>query len=114
MRVLGINAICCDPAAAPVVDGESVAAVGRERISRHGQGPVPFAAWELPEVPEVSASWCLAEGGMTAGDVDVVAHSSHPALILHAAESAGERRAPTPDAESAAGPGSYPVRRPSS
>ena len=71
MRVLGINAIYHDPAAALVVDGEIVAAAEEERFSRrkHGKRPVPFSAWELPEQ---SAAWCLAEGGLTAADVDVV------------------------------------------
>ena len=51
MRVLGINAIFHDPAAALVIDGEIVAAAEEERFSRrkHGKRPVPFSAWELPE-----------------------------------------------------------------
>ena len=58
MRVLGINAIYHDPAAALVVDGEIVAAGEEERFSRrkHGKRPVPFSAWELPEQ---AAAWCL-------------------------------------------------------
>ncbi len=61
MRVLGINAIFHDPAAALIVDGRVVAAAEEERFSRrkHGKRPVPFAAWELPEL---SAAWCLARG----------------------------------------------------
>ncbi|HEY7101945.1 MAG TPA: carbamoyltransferase C-terminal domain-containing protein [Mycobacteriales bacterium] len=79
MRVLGINAIYHDPAAALVVDGEIVAAAEEERFSRrkHGKRPVPFSAWELPEK---SAAWCLAEGGLTAADVDAVTYSFDPAL----------------------------------
>ena len=51
MRVLGINAVFHDPAAALVVDGAIVAAAEEERFSRrkHGKRPVPFSAWELPE-----------------------------------------------------------------
>jgi hypothetical protein len=47
MRVLGINAVFHDPAAALVVDGRVVAAAEEERFSRrkHGKRPVPFAAW---------------------------------------------------------------------
>ena len=65
MKVLGINAIFHDPAAALVVDGQVVAAAEEERFSRrkHGKRPVPFAAWELPEL---SAAWCLAEAGLPA------------------------------------------------
>ena len=85
MRVLGINAIYHDPAAALVVDGEIVAAAEEERFSRrkHGKRPVPFSAWELPEQ---SAAWCLAEGGLTAADVDVVTYSFDPALARPAEE----------------------------
>ena len=52
MRILGVNAVYHDPAAALVVDGEVVAAAEEERFSRrkHGKRPVPFAAWELPEL----------------------------------------------------------------
>jgi carbamoyltransferase len=85
VRVLGINAIYHDPAAALVVDGEVVAAAEEERFSRrkHGKRPVPFAAWELPEQ---AAAWCLAEAGLTAADVDVVTYSFDPALVRPPAE----------------------------
>jgi carbamoyltransferase len=85
VRVLGINAIYHDPAAALVVDGEIVAAAEEERFSRrkHGKRPVPFSAWELPEK---SAAWCLAEGGLTAADVDVVTYSFDPELARPAEE----------------------------
>lgn len=80
MRVLGINAVYHDPAAALVIDGDIVAAAEEERFSRrkHGKRPVPFAAWELPEL---AARWCLAEAGLTAADVDVVTYSFDPALV---------------------------------
>jgi carbamoyltransferase len=85
MRVLGINAIFHDPAAALVVDGQVVAAAEEERFSRrkHGKRPVPFAAWELPEL---SAAWCLREAGLTPGDLDAVAYSFDPGLCRDAAE----------------------------
>ena len=80
MRVLGVNAIYHDPAAALVVDGEVVAAAEEERFSRrkHGKRPAPFAAWELPEL---SARWCLERAGLTAADLDVVTYSYDPALV---------------------------------
>src|ERR671916_310490 len=64
MRVLGVNAVFHDPAAALVVDGQVVAAAEEERFTRrkHGKLPVPFATWELPEQ---SAAWCLAEAGLS-------------------------------------------------
>jgi carbamoyltransferase len=79
MRVLGINAIFHDPAAALVVDGKVVAAAEEERFSRrkHGKRPVPFSAWELPEL---SAAWCLEQAGLKPGDLDAVAYSFDPEL----------------------------------
>jgi carbamoyltransferase len=79
MRVLGINALYHDPAAALVVDGEIVAAGEEERFSRrkHGKRPVPFAAWELPEQ---AAAWCLEQAGLTPADLDAVTYSFDPAL----------------------------------
>jgi carbamoyltransferase len=83
VRVLGINAIFHDPAAALVVDGEIVAAAEEERFSRrkHGKAPVPFAAWELPER---SAAWCLAAGGIAPEQLDAVAYSYDPSLVADA------------------------------
>jgi carbamoyltransferase len=85
MRVLGINAIFHDPAAALIVDGHVVAAAEEERFSRrkHGKRPVPFAAWELPEL---AAAWCLSAGGLRPGDLDAVAYSFDPGLSRDAAE----------------------------
>jgi carbamoyltransferase len=85
MRVLGINALFHDPAAALVIDGQMVAAAEEERFSRrkHGKRPVPFAAWELPEQ---AALWCLAQAGLRPGDLDAVAYSFDPSLCRPAAE----------------------------
>src|SRR3954468_9812275 len=85
MRVLGINAIFHDPSAALVVDGRVVAAAEEERFSRrkHGKRPVPFSAWELPEL---SAAWCLEEAGLRPGDLDAVAYSFDPGLTTDSAE----------------------------
>src|SRR6478752_9899755 len=79
MRVLGVNAIFHDPSAAVIVDGEIVAAAEEERCSRrkHGKRPVPFAAWELPEL---SMRWCLDKAGLRPEDLDAVAYSFDPAL----------------------------------
>ncbi|MEU6738572.1 carbamoyltransferase family protein [Streptosporangium sandarakinum] len=81
MRFLGINAIFHDPAAALVVDGEVVAAAEEERFSRrkHGKRPVPFSAWELPER---AAAWCLARAGLRPEDLDAVAYSYDPDLVV--------------------------------
>jgi carbamoyltransferase len=83
MRVLGINALFHDPAAALVVDGKTVAAAEEERFSRrkHGKRPVPFSAWELPEQ---AARWCLKRAGLRPQDLDAVAYSYDPAQALPA------------------------------
>jgi carbamoyltransferase len=85
MRVLGINAVFHDPAAAVVVDGKVVAAAEEERFSRrkHGKRPVPFAAWELPEQ---SARWCLDRAGVRPEDLDAVGYSFDPRLCRPAEE----------------------------
>ncbi|PWR13410.1 carbamoyltransferase [Micromonospora sicca] len=85
MRVLGINAIFHDPAAALLVDGTVVAAAEEERFSRrkHGKRPVPFSAWELPEL---SAAWCLASAGIDVDSLDAVAYSFDPGLCRDAAD----------------------------
>ncbi|MFD5255485.1 carbamoyltransferase [Streptomyces bobili] len=79
MRVLGINALFHDPAAALVMDGRIVAATEEERFSRrkHGKRPVPFSAWELPEL---SARWCLERAGLAPSELDAVAYSYDPDL----------------------------------
>jgi carbamoyltransferase len=79
MRILGVNAVFHDPAAALVVDGRIVAAAEEERFSRrkHGKSPVPFSTWELPEQ---AIRWCLAEGGIAPEQLDAVAYSYDPAL----------------------------------
>ncbi|MEV7808655.1 carbamoyltransferase C-terminal domain-containing protein [Microbispora sp. NPDC088329] len=83
MRFLGINAIFHDPAAALVVDGEVIAAAEEERFSRrkHGKRPVPFSAWELPEL---AAAWCLEQAGLRPEDLDGVAYSYDPELVVPA------------------------------
>ena len=80
MRILGINAIFHDPAAALVIDGQIVAAAEEERFNRrkHGKRPVPFSAWELPEQ---SARWCLDVAGIGPQELDAVAYSYDPALV---------------------------------
>jgi carbamoyltransferase len=79
MRVLGVNAVFHDPAAALVVDGHIVAAAEEERFSRrkHGKPSVAFATWELPEQ---SMRWCLQQAALEPGDLDAVAYSYDPAL----------------------------------
>src|SRR3954466_23882 len=81
MKVLGLNAVFHDPAAALLVDGVAVAAAEEERFSRrkHGKAPVAFSTWELPEQ---SMAWCLEHAGVTPADLDAVAYSYEPALAI--------------------------------
>lgn len=82
MRVLGVNAVFHDPAAALVVDGRVVAAAEEERFTRrkHGKEPVPFSAWEQPAA---AAAWCLEQAGLTPADLDAVGWSYDPDLVEH-------------------------------
>jgi carbamoyltransferase len=84
VKVLGINALFHDPAAALVVDGVTLAAAEEERFSRrkHGHRPVPFAAWEMPEL---AARWCLESAGLEPGELDAVTYSFDPARTRPAA-----------------------------
>src|SRR3954469_21490385 len=79
--VLGINAVFHDPAAALVVDGETIAAAEEERFSRrkHGKPPVAFSTWELPEQ---AIAFCLREAGLTPADLDAVAYSYDPDVAV--------------------------------
>ena len=79
MKVLGVNAVFHDPAAALVIDGELVAAAEEERFSRrkHGKPPVAFSTWELPEE---AARWCLEHAGIAPSELDAVAYSYDPSL----------------------------------
>jgi carbamoyltransferase len=80
VRVLGINAVFHDPAAALIVDGHIVAAAEEERFSRrkHGKRPVPFSAWEQPSA---AAAWCLGHAGLSPDEVDLVGFSYDPRLV---------------------------------
>src|SRR3954471_18877161 len=80
MRVLGVNALFHDPAAALVVDGTVVAAAEEERFSRrkHGKRPVAFSPWEPPEQ---AGRWGLEGAGLEPGGLDAVASSYDPGLV---------------------------------
>lgn len=85
MRILGINAVFHDSAAALVVDGHVVAAAEEERFSRrkHGKSAVPFSTWELPVE---AARWCLAQAGIEPSEIDAVGYSYDPRLMQGCAD----------------------------
>jgi carbamoyltransferase len=71
MKILGISAHYHDSAAALVVDGQPVAAVQEERLSRRkNDAAFPLAAIE----------WCLEAGGIEAEDLDAVVFYERPML----------------------------------
>src|SRR5689334_6033099 len=81
MDTLGINAAYHDPAACLVRDGRVIAAAEEERFThiKHGKRPVPFSTWELPYH---AIDFCLRETGIRLVDVDHVAYSYDPYLLL--------------------------------
>jgi carbamoyltransferase len=81
MYTLGINAAFHDPAACLVKDGVVLAAVEEERLNhiKHGKRPIPFSTWELPFN---AIEYCLREAGIQLVDVDHVAYSFDPRLLL--------------------------------
>ena len=81
MYTLGINAVYHDCAACLVHDGKVVAAVEEERFTKvkHGKRPLPFTTWQLPFH---AIDYCLKEAGIALTDVDHVAYSYAPALLL--------------------------------
>ncbi len=81
MYTLGINAAFHDPAACLVQDGVVIAAAEDERFThiKHGKRPVPFSTWELPFH---AIDFCLKQAGIDLKDVDHVAYSFDPAILL--------------------------------
>src|SRR5215204_6517459 len=81
MYTLGINAVYHDPAACLVRDGHVIAAAEDERFThiKHGKRPIPFTTWELPFH---AIDYCLREAGMEMREVDHVAYSYDPYLLL--------------------------------
>ncbi|HVL35623.1 MAG TPA: carbamoyltransferase N-terminal domain-containing protein, partial [Burkholderiales bacterium] len=81
MITLGINAVYHDPAACLVRDGRVLAAAEEERFTRikHGKRPLPFTTWELPYH---AIDYCLATADIDLTEVDQVAYSFNPKLLL--------------------------------
>src|ERR671933_504231 len=81
MRTLGINAVYHDSAACLVEDGRVIAAAEEERFThiKHGKRPIPFSTYELPFN---AIDYCLREAGIDLVDVDHIAYSYDPFLLL--------------------------------
>lgn len=81
MYTLGINAVFHDSAACILKDGILLAAAEDERFThiKHGKRPVPFSTWELPFH---AINYCLEVAGITMNEVDHVAYSFDPWILL--------------------------------
>jgi carbamoyltransferase len=81
MNILGINAVYHDPAACLVRDGTVIAAAEEERFThvKHGKRPIPFSTYELPFY---AIDYCLRDGGISLSDIDHIAYSYDPYLLL--------------------------------
>jgi carbamoyltransferase len=81
MYTLGINAVYHDSAACIVKDGLVIAAAEEERFThvKHGKRPIPFSTYELPFH---AIDYCLREAGVCLTDVDHVAYSYDPFILL--------------------------------
>jgi carbamoyltransferase len=81
LYTLGINAAYHDCSACLVRDGVVLAAAEEERFTRikHGKRPVPFSAWQLPFH---AIDYCLKEAGIMLADVEHIAYSYDPTLLL--------------------------------
>jgi carbamoyltransferase len=71
LHVLGINCLAHDTAAALVVDGQVVAFVEEERLSREKH------TWAFPDR---AIRWCLETGGLAINEIDLVTFDYRPGL----------------------------------
>lgn len=71
VNILGLNCLAHDTAAALVVDGQVVAFVEEERLSREKH------TWKFPDQ---AIAWCLEMGNLDIRDIDVVTFDYRPAL----------------------------------
>ena len=79
MKILGINSVYHESAAALLVDGALVVAVEEERFNRikHGKS----SDFDNPhQLPERAIRFCLNHAGLAAGDIDHVAYSFNPKM----------------------------------
>lgn len=81
MYTLGINAVYHDSAACLVKNGQVIAAAEEERFThiKHAKRPIPFSTYELPFH---AIAYCLKEADINLLDVDNIAYSYDPFLLL--------------------------------
>lgn len=81
MYTLGINAVFHDSSACILKDGQLLAAAEDERFThiKHGKRPIPFNTYEIPFH---AIDYCLKTAGIHLKDVDHIAYSFDPFLII--------------------------------
>lgn len=81
MYTLGINAAFHDSSACIIKDGKLIAAAEEERFTqiKHGKRPIPFSTYELPFH---AIDYCLKMVDIHLSEVDHVAYSFDPYLLL--------------------------------
>lgn len=81
MFTLGINAAFHDSSACIIKDRQLIAAAEEERFTqiKHGKRPIPFSTYELPFH---AIDYCLKMAGIHLSQVDHVAYSFDPYLLL--------------------------------
>lgn len=82
MYTLGINAAFHDSSASLVKDGQLIAAAEDERFThiKHGKRPIPFSTYELPFH---AIDYCLSVAGIHLSEVDHIAYSFNPFILLN-------------------------------
>jgi len=93
MYILGINAVFHDSAACILKDGVLLAAVEEERFThfKHGKRPVPFSTYELPYH---AIDFCLEKAGINLSDIDHIAYSFDPNLLIKEPDANSESLTP--------------------
>src|SRR3954469_24891766 len=93
MYTLGINAAYHDSAACLIQDGKIIAAAEEERFThvKHGKRPIPFSTYELPFH---AMHYCLKEANLHLREVDHVAYSYDPFMLLASNGSSGKMELP--------------------
>jgi carbamoyltransferase len=82
MYILGINSVFHDSSAAILKDGKLLAAAEEERFThiKHGKRPIPFSTYQIPFH---AIDYCLKTAGIDLKDVDHIAYSFNPYLIIN-------------------------------
>lgn len=90
MYILGINSAFHDSSAVILKDGKLLAAAEEERFThiKHGKRPIPFSTYQIPFH---SIDYCLKTAGIDLKDVDHIAYSFNPYLLIEP----GQAQAPT-------------------